>query len=72
MSEIRFEIWKSTADGQWYWHVGSLGNNEILARSTDGYVNRSDCLHSLQLVRGGGARAGVFDRDTAQFLTLPT
>ena len=69
MQGIQFEIWRSREDHQWYWHVGSVGNGRILARSTDGYVNRSDCLHCISLVRANSISARVYDRDTEKFLT---
>jgi len=44
-----FDVRKDTK-GEWYW-VLNAANGQALARSTDGYKNRQDCLHCIKLVR---------------------
>ncbi len=40
--------------GHWYWvYYGK--NYEEIARSSESYVNRSDCLHSIQLMKNSAA-----------------
>ena len=36
-----FQIFKSKANNQWYWHLKSA-NHEIIAHG-EGYINREDC-----------------------------
>lgn len=48
-----YEFWRSTASLEWYWHYRA-GNGEIIARSTDGYVNKESCLHSIALMKQSG------------------
>ncbi len=43
-----FQIFKSKANNQWYWHLKSA-NHEIIAYG-EGYINREDCVHAVNLV----------------------
>ena len=43
-----FQIFKSKANNQWYWHLKSA-NHEIIAHG-EGYINREDCVHAVNLV----------------------
>lgn len=52
---------KKDSKSEWYW-VLNAANGEPLARSTDGYKNRQDCLHCIALVRElGKLRSNVWD-----------
>lgn len=46
---MRFEIWESAADRQWYWHL-KAGNGEIIA-SGEGYTTEEKCIHAVNLVK---------------------
>lgn len=37
--------------GHWYW-IYYASNKEEIARSSESYVKRSDCEHSIKLVKG--------------------
>lgn len=37
--------------GEWRWYL-SAANNRKIANSGEGYHNKSDCLHAIQLVKG--------------------
>ena len=54
-----FDI-KKDSKGEWYW-ILNAANGEKLARSTDGYKNRQDCLHCIKLVRDLVGSAPVWD-----------
>ena len=43
-------IQKKDAKGQWYW-IYYAKNREEIARSSESYVNRSDCTHSITLIQ---------------------
>jgi uncharacterized protein YegP (UPF0339 family) len=44
--QMKFELWQS--GGLWYWHLRAA-NNEIIAQG-EGYVNRKDAEHAVNLV----------------------
>ena len=48
---------------QWYW-VFNGKNGETIARSSEGYHNRQDCLHSIRIVKDMAADAPVWDLST--------
>ncbi|MEM7043709.1 MAG: DUF1508 domain-containing protein [Pseudomonadota bacterium] len=37
--------------GEWRWSL-KAANNHTIADSGEGYINRSDCLHAIDLVKG--------------------
>lgn len=45
---MRFQLYKDTA-GEWRWRL-KAGNNETIA-SGEGYVNRQDCVHAINLIK---------------------
>ncbi len=44
-----YKMFKGT-DGYWYWRYVASNGRQI-ARSTDGYVNKSDCRSSIELMK---------------------
>jgi uncharacterized protein YegP (UPF0339 family) len=48
------------SNGEWYWLF--LANNyKIICKSTDGYKNYADCLHSINLMKAECPTAIVID-----------
>ena len=45
-----FEMYRD-ARGEWRWRL-KAANHEQIAASSEGYINKSDCLHSIELVKG--------------------
>ncbi len=45
----KFQVYKDRAD-EYRWRLRA-DNNEIIADSSEGYVNKSDCLHGIDLVK---------------------
>lgn len=41
---------KKDQSGYWYW-IYYAKNGEEIARSSESYVNRTDCTHSINLMR---------------------
>ena len=40
-------------NGEWRWRFkAGLNDREIIAVSSEGYVNKADCLHGIELVKG--------------------
>lgn len=54
-----FEVRKDNK-GEWYWTF-QADNNETIARSSESYINRRDCLHSIRIVKELSPNAPVFD-----------
>ncbi len=55
-----YQIWQSTHNRQWYWHLRAA-NHEIIASSAgDGYHNKQDCLHGIALVKAS-SNAPVYE-----------
>ena len=44
-----YEVYKD-ASGEWRWRLWAA-NNKIIANSGEGYVNRTDCLAAIELVK---------------------
>jgi uncharacterized protein YegP (UPF0339 family) len=45
-----FHLYKDAA-GEWRWRL-LAGNKRIVADSGEGYKNRQDCVHGIELVKG--------------------
>lgn len=35
---------------RWHWTAKSAGNQRVLARSSEKYTNRDDCVHAIELL----------------------
>lgn len=46
------------AKNEWRWRLFSA-NNKIIAVSSEGYVNKADCRHSIDLVKSSTGAAIV-------------
>lgn len=56
MADITYPCYIERKDnrGHWYW-IYYAANKEAIARSSESYVNRSDCEHSINLVKGSAS-----------------
>lgn len=45
---------KKDNQGQWYWIYYAV-NGKAISRSSESYVARSDCEHSINLMKGSSA-----------------
>jgi uncharacterized protein YegP (UPF0339 family) len=54
-----FELYQAT-NKQWYWRLKSA-NHQIVATGGEGYVNKADALHGIDLVRSTSASTPVHD-----------
>lgn len=48
------------ARGEWRW-IYYARNAEPIAKSSEGYRNRSDCEHSINLVKGSSTHTVYYD-----------
>jgi uncharacterized protein YegP (UPF0339 family) len=51
---------KKDNSGHWYW-IYYARNGEEIARSSESYVSRSDCLHSINLVKNSKDHPVFYD-----------
>lgn len=53
MAEVTYPCYWQRKDnaGFWYW-IYYASNRKAIARSSESYVNRSDCSHSITLMKG--------------------
>ena len=56
---MRYEVYRDVGS-QWRWRL-LAANHEIIAVSSEGYVNRSGCLHAIRLVKSS-SNAPVNDK----------
>lgn len=56
MAEVTYPCYWQKKDNskQWYW-IYYAKNGEEIARSSESYVNRNDCTHSIQLMKNSSA-----------------
>lgn len=47
---MKFYYWKSTTNGNWYWHLRAA-NNQIVATGAEGYTTETNCLNGISLVK---------------------
>ena len=57
---MRYERYRDSA-GQWRWRLRAA-NREIIAVSSEGYVNKADCSHAITLTKSS-SDAPVYDVD---------
>ena len=52
MADVTYPCYKQRKDGrgQWYW-IYHARNGEEIARSSESYINRSDCTRGIELVK---------------------
>lgn len=56
MTEVTYPCYWQRKDnaGYWYW-IFYARNREPIARSSESYVNRGDCEHSISLIKGSSS-----------------
>lgn len=52
MAQITYPCYwqKKDQSGHWYW-IYYARNGEEIARSSESYINRTDCTHSVELLK---------------------
>jgi len=61
-----FILYKDSQN-QWRWNYNSA-NHKIIAMSSESYINKTDAIYSINLVKTGAATAGIYDKSTNQWL----
>ncbi|HEY0391041.1 MAG TPA: YegP family protein [Solirubrobacterales bacterium] len=60
MGASHYDVWQSTRDGKWYWHLVA-GNGETVDRSSEGYETRQ---HAIEGVDAASAASQDASRPT--------
>jgi len=60
---------KKDNKGEWYWTF-QADNSKTIARSSESYVNRSDCLHAIKIVKEKAPSCTVWDLTTDPISTV--
>ena len=60
MAEPEFEVYRDKA-GEWRWKF-QASNNKIIADSGEGYVNKQDCLHGIDLIKKEAPNAKIVEK----------
>jgi uncharacterized protein len=50
--------YRQTKNGEWRWRLRGE-NKRLIAESGEGYINKADCLHAINLIQQGAAAAEV-------------
>jgi uncharacterized protein YegP (UPF0339 family) len=50
LAPLKVEHWKSTHDGQYYWHAIAPENGEKMADGAQGYAHEQDCINGAKRV----------------------
>lgn len=60
MAEVTYPCYwqKKDTNGQWYW-IYYASNAKAISRSSESYVNRADCAHSIEIMKNSSG-AKVF------------
>jgi uncharacterized protein YegP (UPF0339 family) len=56
MADVTYPCYWERKDngGYWYW-IYYASNGQTIARSSESYVRRDDCTHSINLVQGSAS-----------------
>jgi uncharacterized protein YegP (UPF0339 family) len=54
-----FALYKDTRQ-EWRWTLAA-DNSEVLAVSSEGYKNRTDCVHAINLIKKGASTTSIYD-----------
>lgn len=62
-----FFVNKDVAD-QWYWTF-LADNHKIIARSSESYINKTDCVNSIRIIKAKAATTNIHDQtDSAKII----
>lgn len=62
MSTPKFELFKSSKDNQFYFHL-KAGNGEITLSSSEGYPTKQACLNGIASVKENAPYDSQYDRN---------
>jgi len=56
-SNLRFEVYQDSVS-EWRWRL-QANNNKTIADSGEGYHNKADCTHGIEIIQKGATSARV-------------
>lgn len=62
-----FILFKSTQNNQWYWNLNA-DNNQKIAAGAEGYINKQDAIHGINLVKANAAASNIYDKSQEKWL----
>jgi uncharacterized protein YegP (UPF0339 family) len=62
-----FILFKSDKNNQWYWNLNAE-NHKIIATGGEGYANKQDAIHGINLVKKNAADSGVYDKSQEKWV----
>ena len=62
-----FILFKSDKNSQRYWNLNA-DNHKIIATGAEGYINKQDAIHGINLVKGNAGLAKVYDKSQEKWL----
>lgn len=62
-----FILYKSDKNNQWYWNLNAA-NNQVIATGAEGYINKQDAIHGINLVKSGASSSGIYDKSQEKWL----
>lgn len=60
---LTYRVYKDKK-GEWRWNL-KAENGRIIADSAEGYINKSDCLHAIELVKSSANAQVINHLDSA-------
>jgi uncharacterized protein YegP (UPF0339 family) len=57
------------ANGEWHWRLWG-DNDKIVADSSEGFKNKSDCIADIRVVKRASS-AAVYDMTSRPYQTIP-
>jgi len=54
-----FYLFKSNVNHQWYFNIRAANHERIAA--SEGYHNKQDAIHTINVIRRGASSAGIYD-----------
>ena len=58
---MKFELTKSSHNNQWYWRL-IAPNGQIVAVGGEGYVQKADAVHGINLTKGTTSATPVYEQ----------
>lgn len=60
-----FYLFKSNVNHQWYFNIRAANHERIAA--SEGYHNKQDAIHTINVIRRGAGSAGIYDASTEKW-----
>ncbi len=62
-----FILYKSEKNSEWYWNLNA-DNHKVIATGAEGYKNKQDAIHGINLVKANAPTAATYDKSQEKWL----